>query len=266
MMSERTRLWRAVASMLLLLPGCGPTVGSPEQQSTQAGSTGGTMAETRTATTSPSGTGDTAEPDSSGDGTITGPPPTAACMDSDNDYANVALYSDRPFDVQGMCTVDAFGGGLDSVTMDVVCDGVEHRLVASGEAFESYFELGDTIELIAVGEPDLWRHIALFDDRGNFVMGSLHLSDAAPDFAQWLPPVQFELVDTTCESRAQGADCSYHRIAVDYTLQGETQRAYDGSHVDFATVRVYSYALLFEPGADSCTVGPFGQVSMYARR
>ena len=272
-MTEAMHRRRVISGLLLLQLGCGPTVSNTEDSGTQTqtettADTGGTTMDPGQAdTTVVESTGNIPPPaDSSGDGTSTGGPPDVACMDSRYDYASIRLESEVRFAFQNICTVEQFSAGLDVVVMDLLCEGIERRLAGGGENFEDYFVVGDVIELIAAGDPDAWQHVVIFDDRGNFVMGTHDIADAAPDFTNWFLSIGFEVVDTACEDELTGSDCTYHRVALDLTLEGQTQRAHDGSFVQLSGVRVYSDARLFDPGSDRCTVGPFGHFSVYSTR
>ncbi len=254
-------------ALVLLLSGCGPSVASTTAAETDPDSTT-TDAGTASVTTGLGSSNDTA-PDSTSTigpdpstGSSDGPAPEA-CMESLAQWASVAVESEVPYDMQGTCTVQNISGALHVALMDLTCESGEVRITSS-EILGDFFEVGQILEIAAAGEPDRWRHLAIFDETGDFVMGSRSLSAMAPDFSKWLPPVEVAVVDTTCEDQSSGRDCLYHRVAVDYTFGERTQRAYDGQRVDFPGLRLHTYALLFD-ATDACPLlGPFGDIAMFA--
>ena len=259
---------------LLLILGCGPAVDTPDesaegtgQATTDASSTGSSTSPTTTppvtstpATTEPPTVTETLPPMTSVDSS-TGEV-LLACAETEYDYASFGLSEYKPHDIDTECTVVEFMSGLDSVQAALDCAAGKLAIVGGGnENPESYLEVGQMIRLVAAGDAGFWRNIAIFDDDGGLIMGSHSLREEAVAFNGFLNDIQFEPVDTDCESEGD-AKCMFHRIAVDFVLGGEAMTIFDGHVGELAGYRIYpTRAYLGESG--ECGTGPFGSFAMY---
>jgi hypothetical protein len=151
-------------------------------------------------------------------------------------------------------------GGIDSIEVGFDCDVGPLDVIGGGsENPENYFEVDQVVRIVAVSD-GAWRHIAIFDDSGDLIMGSHDLSEDAIDFTPFLEDIAFDSVDTECEPEVR-PECTAHRIAVDFTLGGQMMRIYDGTVGEVAGFRIYPRALFGDAG--DCGPGPYGYFSMY---
>lgn len=210
------------------------------------------------------GDSNTSESGDSGTTTETAP---ESCPGSESDYGYVRVSQQQgPFEIDMVCTVEQIGGSADFEFMDVACAAETVRLTSDRLDFGEYFGVADSVEVFAVGDPSSWQHVALFDEGGAMVMGSYDLSPQADDYRDVFLSVDYEVFGINCEPFDSVDGCTFQRMGLELTLDGQTQSTVDGIAVDFGAIRILTAALLYEGRGCEDFGGVSGYFTMLASR